>query len=167
MKKKISTFILIFFICFAGFAFAEDIEIKPSQSLKFQNTLLLANTSVDSLGLGNPILKKDLANGYTVLKYSEGFILQHGVDRKITFAGIYSKEGKVLLLKGKPFKISDKADVENILGKPSSVVPVTSKDLYPESSELCIYAKDGVSFQYDLSGKITAVLIFKPSIFGN
>jgi hypothetical protein len=167
MRTKISLSIIVLFLCFTKFAFSEGIEVRPSESVKFSDILVHVGDNVSSFDLGNILVKKELNNGYTIVKYVNGFISQYSPDGRIAFIGLYLKSDKILFFKGRQFKVQNRAMVEKVLGQPSSTVPVTSKDLYPESVELCIYAKDGVSFQYDLSGKITAVLIFNPSLFGN
>ena len=168
MKISLLSILLTLFLCAALFANENkgNIEVKPSESIRFGNYIISLEDAIKIEAYGTISLRKQLNGGNSIVKYSNGIILQYDTNGKIVFAGL-STNSPLIKFKDKLFKVSDKSSVSKLLGSASSVVPVTSKDLYPESYELNIYAKDGISFQYDEDGKVTVVMVFKPALFGN
>ncbi len=163
---KIS-FIICFLLLFVGQAYAAIIEIVPSVGIGDYKL----NTPRKSLKLSEkPSIVKVLPNGYIVEKYdSLGLIVQYkqsdglikfiGISKKCTSKGLSytSKNGIKIGL--------TKQDAQLKLGEPSSIVSVTSHDLYPDSDILAIYGAKGLSLHYDSNDKIVWIIVFDPTIF--
>ncbi len=168
MRTKISftiVFSAVIILLCAGRIWANDIiDIVPSSGIG--SISLSSNISAIN---GSPVFRKALANGSAAIaKYASGMIVQYRLaDGAVMFVGVEksSFNGSVYTTKdGIKVGIS-KSDVERIMGEPSSIVPVTSKDIYPVSSLLAIYAEKGISVQYGDDGKVTVVLVFSPDLF--
>jgi hypothetical protein len=119
--------------------------------------------------LGAPDLKKDVQGGFLVKYEKPGIIFQvNGGSNAIQFIGS-DRQG----YKGASYKTpegisvgSPRTLVEKHYSQPASVVPVKTKEFYPHSLEMALYASRGIAFHYDSSSKVAAIIIFNPNLFG-
>lgn len=143
---------------------AEQILITPAEGIgpcKIGNSFF---------GMRKPEFSKRLQNGDVIAKYpSHGLIVQYqGYSGEIHFVGVDKAScGKTAYATTDGLRVGmPKSSVESIYGEPDQIVDVTSKDVYPASDKLAIYAKKGISFHYDESGKVVVIIVFSPAIFG-
>ncbi len=168
---KILSFVFIFVFFMSIAVFSEEqkyVKVVPAKSvgpltigdsfLKYQKTF------------GNPDFRKELQNGDVIAKYnSHGLIIQYqGYTGEMHYIGVMrDKIGKLDCRTAKGIYVGmDKKQIEGMLGLPEKVIPVTSKDVYPDSDKLAIYPKKGISFHYDMYGKSLIMFVFSPAIFG-
>lgn len=118
---------------------------------------------------GKPDFIKTLAKGTLVKFDTPGMIVQYDTfSGEILFLGVSKAQ-----YRGHRFVTGDglcvgetKTSVERLYGKPDSMVDVTTRDAYPDSDKMAIYAGRGISFHYDKEGRILIIMVFPPSIFG-
>ena len=141
-------------------------EIKPSKGIGAYSLDAKIN---DLKVIAAPSFKKDLPNGDVILKYDKlGLLVQYrNADGAIQFIGISKHQDD-----DREYSTQDgihvgmsRERVEKVMGLPSAIVPVTSKDVYPDSKELAIYKDQGISFHYNSIGDVVWIMVFKPSLF--
>jgi hypothetical protein len=119
--------------------------------------------------LGEPDMKKDVQDARLMKYEKRGIIMQvnNGTNRvqfigsdKQGFQGISYKTAEGITV-GSPRSL-----VEKHYSSPTSIVPVRTREFYPRSVEMAIYAGRGISFHYDSTNNVAAIIVFDPKLFG-
>lgn len=119
--------------------------------------------------LGKPDTVKEVQDAFLVKFETRGIIVQyHNFSQKVHFIGACTRGYKDISYRTEEgISIgSTKAQVEQHYSTPTKLIPISTKDFYPRSEQLALYADKGIAFHYDAKGQVVVILVFDPVLFG-
>lgn len=111
---------------------------------------------------------KEVSGGYLARFDKPGIIVQYNsLTGNIQFIGACKSGYQKISYRTKEGITvgSTKALVESSFSTPTTVINVTTRDFYPDSECMALYADKGIAFHYDGQDRVVVIIVFDPSLY--